>query len=63
MGIINPRPAMRSREELLVRHALDLHAFLADMLTDTGMDRFIASRIAFNIVTTSKKRMKIWRGV
>ena len=61
MGIANPRPAMRSREERKVYSNLDRFAVLGKLMTDSGMHLLDASTIAFNIIITTKARKKIWR--
>jgi len=60
MGIIVPRPAMRAREERNVKAALKLHASITQELQEAGIDRILASGLAFSIVTTHAARKRIW---
>jgi hypothetical protein len=61
MGIANPRPAMRCGEERRIKEALALHASLTKEIREAGASNEIASKIAFNIVTTRHLRRKLWR--
>lgn len=61
MGLINPRPAMRGREERKVTSTLQAHDALMNEIAAAGVDRGEASNIAFAIVTSAKARKAIWR--
>lgn len=61
MGIANPRPAMRCREERGIHATLKHHAAMLDILTADGMPRNAADTIAMSITKTRKARKKIWR--
>jgi hypothetical protein len=61
MGIINPRPAMRCREERNIKATLAKHAEIWKEIYEAGVPMGKASQIAFDIVNTSAKRKKIWR--
>lgn len=54
MGIVVPRPAIRRRESRLVSQQLQRHARVMTLLTEAGMDRTAASRIALDIIRAKK---------
>lgn len=54
MGIVNPRPAMRCREERRVRNVLAKHHKLMTALEAEGMTREEASKKAYGIITRKK---------
>ena len=57
MGIINPRPAMRRREERNIQQKLKQHTELMDKYVAEGMTPEDASRKAFNEVT--RRRLQL----
>jgi hypothetical protein len=61
MGIVNPRPAMRAREERDLVATLRKHDELRRMIREAGIEDADASNIAFNIVSTRTARLKLWR--
>jgi hypothetical protein len=61
MGIINPRPAMRAREERNLRSTLGLHQMLRIMMREAGATDKDASKMAFDIIVSRAARKKIWR--
>lgn len=54
------RPAMRAKERRTVTARLASHATVMNMLTSEGIEARIASEIAFNIVTTTKRRKRVF---
>ena len=54
MAIINPRPAMRHREERNIQQKLKQHKELMDKYVAEGMTPEDASRKAFNEVNAKK---------
>jgi hypothetical protein len=60
MGIVNPRPAMRAGEERRLRSTLQQHQELRTQIREAGAEDSVASKIAFDIVTTHAKRKAIW---
>jgi hypothetical protein len=63
------RPAMRAKERrhttnLLRSHAIVMqiisHAIVMQIMVDEGIQADVASRIAYDIVTTAKRRKAIW---
>lgn len=55
------RPAMRAKERRTTTDRLAKHALLTAMLTSEHIDASTASQIAYDIVTTTKRRRAIWR--
>jgi hypothetical protein len=55
------RPAIRAKER---RHTMELlrsHAVVMQIMIDAGIIACTASEIAYDIVTTTARRQKIWR--
>jgi hypothetical protein len=64
MGIVNPRPAMRSREERGIREKLAHHAAMLKLIlnaADGFIDPALASSEAARITGSRKGRKTIWR--
>lgn len=67
MGIINPRPAMRRKEERGVVGVLQRHDELARHImaecwpSAARISYQLASGFAYHLVRTSGQRKKIWR--
>lgn len=54
------RPAMRVKERRTVTARLASHAVVMNMLTSEGMNAETASQIAYDIVTTTKRRKRVF---
>lgn len=61
MGIINPRPALRAKGNRDIINNLKRHSDLTVLLTASGINKEEASRLAYNILRTSKERKGIWK--
>ena len=56
MGIMVPRPAMRRREARIVMDTLKQHEYLASLMRMSGGVSYEwASKVAFNIISTSNQ--------